>query len=83
MLENVHFRATKLVDGLKNMDYSERLEKLDLPTFLHQRERGDTIQVWKHFNTHDPSTLIYILHLTSKPALVPTEDIATNLPGTD
>ena len=42
---------------MKNMDYAERLEKLDLPTLLHRRERGDMIQVWKHFNTYDPSTL--------------------------
>ena len=57
MLEKVQIRATKLVDGMKNMDYTERLKELDLPTLLHRRERGDMIQVWKHFNTYDPSTL--------------------------
>ena len=57
MVENVQERATKLVDSMKNMDYAQRLEKLDLPTLLHRRERGDMIQVWKHFNSYDQSTL--------------------------
>ena len=56
-LENVQIRATKLVDGMKNMEYSERLEKLDLPTLLYRRERGDMIEIWKHFNAYDQSTL--------------------------
>ena len=37
--------------------YSERLKKLDLPTLLHRRERGDKVQVWKHFRSYDLSTL--------------------------
>ena len=57
MLENVQIRATKLVDGMKEMNYSERLQKLDLPTLLHRRNRGDMIEVWKHINTYDRSTL--------------------------
>ena len=57
MLENVQIRATKLVDGMKNKEYSARLKELDLPTLLHRRERGDMIQVWKHFHTYDQSTL--------------------------
>ena len=57
LIENVQERATKLVDGMKSMDYAQRLEKLDLPTLLHRRERGDMIQVWKHFNSYDQSTL--------------------------
>ena len=57
MLENVQVRATKLVDGMKNLEYPERLKKLELPTLLHRRERGDMIQVWKHFTTYDQSTI--------------------------
>ena len=57
ILENVQDRATKLVDGMKRMNYSERLKKLDLPTLQYRRERGDMIEVWKHFNTYDKSTL--------------------------
>ena len=57
MVESVQEQATKLVDGMKSMDYSERLQKLDLPTLQHRRERGDMIQVWKHFHSYDQSTL--------------------------
>ena len=47
MIENVQVRATKLVDGMKNIKYANRLKKLDLPTLQHRRERGDMIEVWK------------------------------------
>ena len=32
MIENVQIRATKLVDGLNDLEYSDRLKILDLPT---------------------------------------------------
>ena len=57
LLESVQEGATKLVDGMKNLEYTERLKKLDLPTLQHRRQRGDMIQVWNHFNTYDRSTL--------------------------
>ena len=57
LLESVQERASKLVDGMKNLEYTERLKKLDLPTLQHRRQRGDMIQVWNHFNTYDRSTL--------------------------
>ena len=41
MLENVQIRATKLVDELGKMEYPERLKRLDLPTLLFRRLRGD------------------------------------------
>ena len=42
-IENVQIRVTKLVDGLSELDYSERLKKLDLPTLAYRRTRGDII----------------------------------------
>ena len=57
MIENVQDRATKLVDGMKNINYADRLKKLDLPTLQYRRERGDMIEVWKHFHTYDKATL--------------------------
>ena len=57
MIENVQDRATKLVDGMKNINYTDRLKKLDLPTLQYRRERGDMIEVWKHFHTYDKTTL--------------------------
>ena len=57
MIENVQIRATKLVDGLRTLDYSERLKRLDLPTLAYRRARGDMIEVYKHFHAYDASIL--------------------------
>ena len=57
MIENVQVRATKLVDGLGDLEYPDRLKKLDLPTLLYRRKRGDMIEIYKHFNYYDKSTL--------------------------
>ena len=46
-LENVQRRATKMVPGLSNMSYPERLRTLNLPTLAYRRTRGDMIQVFK------------------------------------
>ena len=56
MLENVQERATRLVDGLHNVDYPNRLQFLDLPTLAYRRARGDMIELWKHFHTYEQST---------------------------
>ena len=56
-LENVQIRATKLVDGLANLDYSERLRKINIPTLVHRRRRGDMIEMFKHFKSYDKGTL--------------------------
>ena len=47
MLENVQRRATKMVPGLRELSYGERLKKLKLPTLAYRRVRGDMIQVFK------------------------------------
>ena len=57
LLENVQIRATKQVDGMKHMEYTERLQKLNLPTLEYRRKRGDMIQVWNHFNKYEKSTI--------------------------
>ena len=57
ILKNVQIRATKIVDGLANLDYPERLKKLDLPTLVCRRARGDMIEVFKHLHTYDRKTL--------------------------
>ena len=56
-IENVQIRATKLVDGFKNLSYKERLQKLNLPTLAYRRLRGDFIEMYKHFNRYDREIL--------------------------
>ena len=43
-LENVQCRATKLIPGYKELDYKERLKRLNLPTLSYRRLRGDMRQ---------------------------------------
>jgi len=50
LLENVQRRATKLVPELKNMDYEQRLRRLELPTLVYRRMRGDAIEVYKYLH---------------------------------
>ena len=56
-IENVQIRATKLVDGLSNLTYADRLRKLDLPTLAFRRKRIDLIELYKHFHLYDKLTL--------------------------
>ena len=56
-MENVQIRATKLVDGFSQLDYSERLSRLDIPTLIYRRARGDMIEIFKHFHSYDKNTL--------------------------
>ena len=48
ILENVQRRAKKMV---------ERLKKLNLPSLIYRRVRGDMIDIFKHFYSHDNCTL--------------------------
>jgi len=36
-----------MLPGLKELSYKERLKKLDLPTLVHRRIRGDMIAVYR------------------------------------
>jgi len=47
LLERVQRRATKMINGLNEMDYYERLEQLGLTTLETRRIRGDLIEVFK------------------------------------
>ena len=67
-LENVQIRATKLVDGLADLDYPERLKRINLPTLAFRRRRGDLIEMYKHFNSYDRSTLASSFNPRERPS---------------
>ena len=63
-IEAVQRRATKLVPGFSNLEYSERLRKLNLTTLSCRRARGDMLETFKYmkgqYNTSP------ILHLDTR-----------------
>ena len=50
LLERVQKRATKMVNNLSNLEYEERLRKLDMFSLKYRRFRGDLIEVFKFVN---------------------------------
>ena len=50
LLEGVQRRATRLVPGLKHLEYEERLRRMDLPSLYYRRLRGDMIETYKHLH---------------------------------
>ena len=46
MIENVQRRATRMLPGMKDVAYGDRLRKLNLPTLLYRRLRGDMIETY-------------------------------------
>ncbi len=47
MLEKIQRRATKLIPGLRDLSYEERLKDCGLTTLDRRRLRGDQIEVFK------------------------------------
>ena len=68
IIENVQVRATKLVDGISSLDYPDRLKKLDMPTLLYRRRRGDMIEIFKHINTYDQETINGRINFYTRPS---------------
>ena len=54
----MQIRATKLVDGLGDVEYKERLIRLNLPTLAYRRRRGDMIEIYEHFNSYDQNVIL-------------------------
>jgi hypothetical protein len=47
LVEQVQRRATRLVPGLADLSYTERLKVLKLPSLSYRRKRGDLIEMYK------------------------------------
>ena len=50
LLEKIQRRATKLIPGLRDLRYEERLKEYRLTTLETRRLRGDQIEVFKILN---------------------------------
>ena len=60
-LEGVQRRATKQINDLRNLDYSDRLKKLKLPTLIYRRKRGDMIEAYKILSDkYDPEVADFL-----------------------
>ena len=53
MLEKIQRRATKLIPGLRDLTYEERLNECGLTTLETRRLRGDQIEVFKILNGYE------------------------------
>ena len=60
MMEAVQRRATRMVPNLKNLNYHERLKKLNLYSLAYRRRRGDLIQVFKLMHSIDNVDYSYL-----------------------
>ncbi len=47
-IENVQRRATKLLPGMHDLEYEDRLRRLNLPSLAFRRIRGDMIETFKY-----------------------------------
>ena len=55
LIEGVQRRATKMVPEIKDLEYEERLKKMDLPSLRYIRARGDMIDTYIY--THSKYTV--------------------------
>ena len=63
ILEKVQRRTTKLITGLRDLSYDDRLKECGLTTLETRRLRGDQIEVFKILNGHENIDLIYFSKL--------------------
>lgn len=69
-IENVQRRATKLLPGMSDLSYEDRLRKLKLPSLKYRRIRGDMIETYKLtsgiYDTALPSLLTFNTSSTTR-----------------
>ena len=77
----MQIRATKLVDGMSELPYNERLRLLRLPSLAYRRARGDMIEVFKHIHTYDRHSTSPRLQIKSRPSRKHRFQLAINVPN--
>jgi len=65
-LERIQHRFTMLIQGLQQLKYAERIEKLGLWTLEERRNRADLIEVFKMANNLSPLPLSNYFELKTK-----------------
>ena len=85
-VENVQRRFTKRVIGIGDLDYHERLRRLNLPSLHYRRRRGDMIEAYKilhemYDNTSSINDLLKINKSTTRghPLKLTKQHVHTNL----
>jgi hypothetical protein len=63
-IEKVQERATKMLPGMKEKTYEERLKVLNLPTLKYRRLRGDMINAYKMLNGIHEKQLCPLMKMT-------------------
>ena len=49
-LEAVQQKTTRMIPGMAKHPYEVRLRRLDLPSLVYRRTRGDAIEVYKYMH---------------------------------
>ena len=57
LLEGVQRRATRIVEACKHQPYSNRLQRIGIPTLEYRRSVGDMVEVYKHLHFYDSTTV--------------------------
>ena len=69
MLENAQKQTTKLIPGMKELSYEERLKKLDLTILSYRRICGDLIETYKILTgKYDPNVSLMLPLITTRSA---------------
>ena len=50
LIEGVLRRATKIIPGLRDLDYIERLKCMNVPSMKYCQERGDVIETYRYIH---------------------------------
>ena len=57
-VERVQRRITRLISGLKDIPYQERLRALNLPSLQYRRRRGNMIVMYKILDRFETTIII-------------------------